>query len=232
MSSNGRGRIRLSQTLEQAYNRSQTARGWIPWRGCPARTLVRLKGMAASDPDQSSDPSASPGSRGSASAYTPGDSQGRVECLSASALEERLVEEVNRAGRHGTSLSCLLVAIEDLDELATRHGSELPAQALAYAGPALRRELRCFDRVGRPSENELLVLLPGADGPRGEIVARRMIDRLRAIKIEVGGVRRSLRISVGLAAWREDLTGEQLVAHAREAVRSERNGAANGAAVA
>jgi diguanylate cyclase (GGDEF)-like protein len=196
-----------------------------------SRTYTRpLRGMAASDPDQSSDPSTSPGSPSTDA--TPGDSPNRVECLSASALEERLVEEVNRAGRHGTSLSCLLVAIEDLDELMARHGSELAAQAFAYAGPALRRELRCFDRVGRPSENELLVLLPGADGPRGEIVARRMIDRLRAIKIEVGGVRRPLRISVGLATWHEDLTGEQLVDHAREAAHSERNGTANGVAVA
>ena len=177
--------------------------------------------MAASDPNQRSDePSPREGSHDGASA--------QPDCLSASALEDRLAEEINRAGRWGTSLSCLLVAIEGLDELAVRHGRELPEQALAYAGPALRRELRCFDRVGRPSERELLVVLPGADGPRGEIVARRLIDRLRAIKVEAGGVRRALPISVGLAAWREDLSGEQLVAQARAATQRERNGAANG----
>jgi two-component system cell cycle response regulator len=151
---------------------------------------------------------------------------GRIDCLSASALEDRLEEEINRAGRHGTPLSCLLVAIEDLAELASRHGRELPEQALAYAGPALLRELRRFDRVGRPSDTELLVLLPGADGPRGEIVARRVIDRLRAIKIESGGLRRPLRVSVGLAAWHEDLSGAQLLAQTRAAARREREGLA------
>ena len=149
---------------------------------------------------------------------------GRIDCLSAVALEDRLEEEINRAGRHGTPLSCLLVAIEDLKELASRHGRELPEQALAYAGPALLRELRRFDRVGRPSDTELLVVLPGADGPRGEIVARRVIDRLRAIKIEAGGVRRPLRVSVGLAAWREDLSGAQLLARTRAAAKHEREG--------
>ncbi len=79
-------------------------------------------------------------------------------------------------------------------------------------GEALRRELRRFDRVGRPSEGELAVLLPGADGPRGEIVARRALARLRAIKVEAGGERRPLRVSVGLAAWREDVGGEELLA--------------------
>jgi diguanylate cyclase (GGDEF)-like protein len=148
----------------------------------------------------------------------------RMDCLSASELEDRLDEEIARAGRHGTPLSCLLVAIEDLSELASRHGHELPEQALAYAGPALLGELRRYDRVGRPSDTELLIVLPGADGPRGEIVARRVIDRLRAIKIEAGGVRRPLRVSVGLAAWREDLSGEQLLAQTRAAAQRERNG--------
>jgi diguanylate cyclase (GGDEF)-like protein len=148
--------------------------------------------------------------------------QERIDCLSAQDLADRLEEEINRAGRHGTPLSCLLVAIDDL-ALATEHGRELPEQALAYAGPVLARELRRFDRVGRPSDSELLVVLPGADGPRGETVARRVIDRLRAIKIESAGVRRPLRVSVGLAAWREDLTGTQLLALTRAAAQRERD---------
>jgi diguanylate cyclase (GGDEF)-like protein len=173
--------------------------------------------MAANDTHSRIDSSSSQGRK---------DVRGRIDCLSANALEDRLEEEINRAGRHGTPLSCLLVAIDDLIELASRHGRELPEQALAYAGPALLRELRRFDRVGRPSDTELLVVLPGADGPRGEIVARRVLDRLRSIKIETDGVRRPLRVSVGLAAWREDLDGEQLLAHTRAAAQRERNGIA------
>jgi diguanylate cyclase (GGDEF)-like protein len=173
--------------------------------------------MAASDPHRRHDQPQREAPQGSARP---------LDCLSASALAERLEEEINRAGRHGTPLSCLLVAIEDLAELTSQHGRELPEQALSYAGPVLLRELRRFDRVGRPSDTELLVVLPGADGPRGEIVARRVIDRLRAIKIEAGGIRRPLRVSVGLAAWREDLSGEQLLAQTRLAARRERNGLA------
>jgi diguanylate cyclase (GGDEF)-like protein len=176
--------------------------------------------MAASDPNQRSDEPSPP--------HTPRrGSRPQPETLSASALEDRLAEEINRAGRWGTSLSCLLVAIEELQEIAARPARELREQAVAYAGPVLGREVRCFDRVGRPRESELLVVLPGADSPRGEVVARRLIDRLRAIKIEAAGVRQSLRVSVGLAAWREDLSGEQLVARARAAVQRERNGGEN-----
>jgi diguanylate cyclase (GGDEF)-like protein len=142
---------------------------------------------------------------------------GRTACLSAPALQQLLEEEIKRAERHDTALSCLLVVIDNLDELSREHGSELPEQTLAYVGGALRRELRQFDRVGRPSDSELLIVLPGADGPRGEIVARRVLDRLRTIKVEAEGIRRPLRVSVGLASWREDDSGEDLLSQTRAA---------------
>src|SRR5262249_52268998 len=112
--------------------------------------------MAASDTDSGSDPAR----------------EGQVGDSSALALREGLAEEIGRAGRDGTELSCLLLRIEDLEELRSRYGSELPDQALDYVEGTLRRELRRSDRVGRPSHGELLVILPGADGPQAEIVAR------------------------------------------------------------
>ena len=142
-------------------------------------------------------------------------------CLPAAALAERIEEEISRAGRHGTPLSCLLVVIENLDELTRAYGEELSEQTIVYVGEALRHELRRFDRVGRPSERELAVLLPGADGPSGEIVARRALARLRAIKVEAGGQRRPLRVSVGIAAWHGDVDGEELLAQTRAAARRE-----------
>lgn len=145
--------------------------------------------------------------------------RGPRDCLSQAELIARLDEEVSRAGRHRTELSCLLVSLEDVEYLSSAHGEELPSQALAYLGTALGRELRRFDRVGRSAEGELLVVLPGADERRGEIVARRALGRLHAVKIESEGKRQALRISVGIAAWREGLTADQLLAQTRLAAR-------------
>ena len=152
------------------------------------------QGMAASDNNPSS---AAP-------------APGRRLCLPAEALRERLGEEINRAGRHGTPLSCLLVTIGNLEELSREHGSELSEQTFAYVARALAEQMRGFDRIGQPGDGELLVILPGADGPRGEIVARRVLERMRTIKVEADGARQPLRISVGLAAWADGDVGELL----------------------
>jgi diguanylate cyclase (GGDEF)-like protein len=142
--------------------------------------------------------------------------------MGARELCARLQEEVHRCERHGTSLSCLVLVIENLQEIARDHDGELPEQALAYVGETLRGELRDFDRVGRPGGQELLLVLPGADEPRGEIVARRVLERLRTIKVEAQGERRELRVSLGLSSWRQGFDGEQLLARARRAARGFR----------
>jgi GGDEF domain-containing protein len=175
--------------------------------------------MAASEHHQSGDP----------------HQRSEVACLSFGALQERLDEEIDRARRHDTQLSCLLVRIDRLEDLSqgqqSEHESALPAQTLSYVGGALRRELRSFDRIGRLSDSELLIALPGADGPRAEAVGRRVLDRLRTIKVEAGGTRRPLGFSVGLAAWHGRLSGEELLAQTRAAMRV-RNGEEPSAAAA
>ena len=67
-------------------------------------------------------------------------------------------------------------------------------------------------------------MLPGADGPRGEMVARRVLDRLRAIKVEARGQRQALRISVGLSAWRPEASAAVLLSRARAAAERSGNG--------
>jgi GGDEF domain-containing protein len=110
-------------------------------------------------------------------------------------------------------LSCLLVVVENVDELQ----GDLPAQTLDYIASALAGELRRFDRIGRPTVGELAVVLPGADGPDGEVVARRILERVRAIKVESEGTRHPLELSVGLAAWRAQMSAQALIARARAA---------------
>ncbi len=159
--------------------------------------------MAASDPHQRTQP------------LPPGVN----DYLSPAALLRRVDEEIGRVERYGAGLSCLLVAMEDFGESEAEHGAELQEQLLAYVATTLTRELRRFDRVGRPSERELLIVLPGADAKHGETVARRVLERLRTIKVEAGGVRRVPNVSVGLSTWREPDDAAELLRRTSAAAR-------------
>ena len=140
--------------------------------------------------------------------------------LPASVLRERVEQEISRSERHGTELSCMLLAVENLDELAGDYDGVLREQALEYLAATLQRELRRFDTVVRPGERELLIVLPGADAQRAEIVARRTLERLRTIKVEVDDTRTAMRVSIGLAGWRDGLAAGDLIETARTAARA------------
>jgi len=145
----------------------------------------------------------------------------RPDPLGAEQLRRRLEEEIGRAERYGTALSCLLVGLQDPDGLARAHGEGTPERALECMSRALAPQLRRFDRVGLLAGGQLLVVLPGADERRGEIVARRALRRLRAVKLEHGGARQAIAVRIGLTAWRSGLSAEQLVERSRRAARPE-----------
>jgi diguanylate cyclase (GGDEF)-like protein len=164
--------------------------------------------MAANEPNQGVEASRREGS----------------EPLAPDALADRLLEEIGRSERHGTDLSCLLMVIDNLEEIAREHGRNLPEEAFTYFARALRGELRRFDRIGRPNEEELAIVLPGAGAPASESVARRILARLQSVKVEAAGERLALQISVGLAPWHPQMSGEDLLERARGAALRRPNG--------
>ena len=67
-------------------------------------------------------------------------------------------------------------------------------------------------------------MLPGADGPRGEIVARRVLARLQPIKVEAAGERLAAAHLGRARAWRPQMSGEDLLERARGAALRRPNG--------
>jgi diguanylate cyclase (GGDEF)-like protein len=157
-----------------------------------------------------------------------GSSSRGARSLSGPELTDRLDEEIARAERHSTGVSCLLVVVENLEAMAREHGVELREQMMMYIISALSPALRRFDRIGRPEEGELVILLPGAGAPQAEVVARRVLERLRAVKLESGGERRPLSVSVGLAAWDQPGSAEDLFGRARRALTRGNGTGTNG----
>jgi len=147
-----------------------------------------------------------------------------TQFLSRAALADRLEEEINRATRHSTALCCLLLVLDDLESIERVHGKDISEDLLSYASATLRSEFRRFDRLGDAGEGKFMVLLPGADALRSEIVARRVLSRLRAIKIEVDERRQPMRVSISLVVWRAGQTAVDLLSEARVATARDQLG--------
>jgi len=145
------------------------------------------------------------------------DEVAQTRCLPEQELLQRLDEEIARAQRMDGELCCLLVRLDDFEQIAIAHGVELSEAALVHASQALCVDLRRYDRVGRSAQDELLLLLPGAGTAQGEAVARRALRRMMAIKIEVGRVRVPLSISVGIASWQTSWSAQRMIEEARAA---------------
>jgi diguanylate cyclase (GGDEF)-like protein len=134
-------------------------------------------------------------------------------------LQRRLREEVARAARNGTALATLAIVIENLDDVVHDGDGSLRDRTTAYLADTLASELRAYDRVGQWPGGALVVILPGADAIEAERVARRLLARIRSVKLEIGGERHPLTVTIGFANFAAEATGDDLLLRALSAAR-------------
>jgi diguanylate cyclase (GGDEF)-like protein len=145
-------------------------------------------------------------------------------CMNHRAMRRRLDEEIGRAQRSGTPLSCLLIDLDDFKLINDEHGHPVGDATLRGVVQALVGEFRAFDRVARYGGDEFVVILPNADLDSAAAAATRALERLRELPIpEDGG--EGVAASVGVAQWQPRMTTDALLAACDEALlRSKRQG--------
>jgi diguanylate cyclase (GGDEF)-like protein len=121
------------------------------------------------------------------------------------ALDEKLKQEIDRAARYGTVLTCVMVDIDYFKALNDAHGHPVGDRVLTQFAELLRREQRAVDVVARYGGEEFVVLLPET-GPSGaRLFAERILRRVSASAFgETGGAPIPLTISLGLATFPDE----------------------------
>jgi diguanylate cyclase (GGDEF)-like protein/putative nucleotidyltransferase with HDIG domain len=122
------------------------------------------------------------------------------------ALQLRVREEISRAGRGDTPLTCLLLDLDDFKAVNDERGHQAGDEQLRLVAAALRGELRDHDIVARYGGDEFVVLLPGTHADGGRLVAERIAAAV------------PVRCSVGVAHWHEPLTADELLERADRAL--------------
>jgi diguanylate cyclase (GGDEF)-like protein len=130
-------------------------------------------------------------------------------CMNHRAMRRRLDEEIDRAARAGSPLSCLLIDLDDFKLVNDRYGHQAGDAVLREVVQALVGEFRAFDRVARYGGDEFVVILPNADQRSAAIAAGRALERLRSVVVldSLQGI----PVSIGVAQWRSPMTTDDLL---------------------
>jgi diguanylate cyclase (GGDEF)-like protein len=115
-------------------------------------------------------------------------------------FEQRLPEEVARAQRSGSPLSCLFIDIDHFKRLNDTYGHRVGDQALRGVGKLMRASLRRGDVLARYGGEEFSVLLPQTSEDAAALVSERLRNEVASARFAGGGGRSvSITVSIGVA---------------------------------
>lgn len=111
-------------------------------------------------------------------------------------FDERLDAEVDRAMRHETPVSVVVVDIDHFKATNDTHGHLAGDEVLRWVGRFLSATVRDHDVVCRTGGDEFMIILPDAD----ENGAGRLVERIRRRLAGAGAVGECGRVSLSLGA--------------------------------
>lgn len=132
--------------------------------------------------------------------------------------EERLAAEITRAHRSGSSLTVLMLDLDDFKRINDRYGHGAGDSALKLFAMRLKSASRGSDLAVRLGGDEFLMLLPECQ--EGKV--SHVLNRLTALALNIGGEKISLEFSAGWADYRPDETAQDLLKRADAALYAEK----------
>ena len=115
-------------------------------------------------------------------------------------LHARLKEELARAQRQGTALTCLLIDLDRFKEINDQHGHLAGDVALREAAQRVDAHIRGSDAAARFGGDEFVVLAPGIVPEQAAILAERIRAAVCDPPLELpGGAKVTLSVSIGIA---------------------------------
>lgn len=132
-------------------------------------------------------------------------------------LNARLKEELARAQRQGTGLTCLLIDLDRFKEINDRHGHLAGDLALREAAQRVDAHIRGSDAAARFGGDEFVVLAPGISPEQAAALAERIRIAVCEQPLEISpGVQVNMSVSIGVAGTqlsREETDLKQAAEH-------------------
>lgn len=124
-------------------------------------------------------------------------------CANRRSLEAQVRVELAHAERKGRACALVIADLDHFKQINDAHGHSAGDAVLVEAARVLRASVRPGDVVARYGGEEFCVLLRETDIERASVVAARLCEALRGVRVEFGGARLTVRASFGVAATGE-----------------------------
>jgi diguanylate cyclase (GGDEF)-like protein len=132
-------------------------------------------------------------------------------------FDDRLKKEWQRAERYGASLALLMIDIDGLKEINDTHGHAAGDNVLRMTAVAIRESLRGSDVGARWGGDEFAIIAPETSREAAELLARRLLVRLKGSSESGPMISASVGIAV-LGPMPPSPTPESLIQRADEAL--------------
>ncbi len=123
---------------------------------------------------------------------------------------EKIDSEMNRALRHGSPMSLLMLDIDHFKRVNDTWGHGAGDQVLQAIGKLLRDSCRVYDVPGRYGGEEFCIVLPETKPGNTTVVAERIRKRLESTELAVGSSAVAVTASIGIAGMDSQAEEEML----------------------
>jgi diguanylate cyclase (GGDEF)-like protein len=134
---------------------------------------------------------------------------------------EKIDSEMNRALRHGSPMSLLMLDIDHFKRVNDTWGHGAGDQVLQAIAKLLRDSCRVYDVPGRYGGEEFCIVLPETKPGNTGVVAERIRSRLASTELPCGDTSVIMTASIGIAGM-DDPQGSEILSPAALIDRADR----------
>ena len=127
---------------------------------------------------------------------------------------DRVQEEVQRSSDFGSELAVVMIAIDNVQELAARHGTDSVDAVLQTIGRLIKASVRPYDVVGRIDVNRFGILLVRTTTNEASLWSEKLRKNVASHIVNVDGKSFSVTISVGVSGAATEVTDMVLLENA------------------
>ncbi|MEA5416584.1 biofilm regulation diguanylate cyclase SiaD [Synechococcus sp. BA-132 BA5] len=139
-------------------------------------------------------------------------------------MAERCLEEDQRALRHGSTYSIIILDVDHFKLINDEYGHATGDLMLVDFVKALSRSVRHYDIIARWGGEEFMALLIDADLLTAEIIAKRMLANIRSMRVSIDDMDLNLTASMGLTEHQPDENYDATFRRADKALLLAKNG--------